>query len=207
MLRVALPKGRLQRDILRCLAELGPSEDDLASRSLVLPGQKGTLSFVLVKDPDVPAYVEHGAADLGFVGLDVLRERHADVLEPVTTELGKCRMCICAREHTDLAALARQGTLRVATTYRRLAGEALMQRGLPAELIPLSGSVELAVLVDLADAIVDLVETGNTLRANGLVIKEEIFVTTARAIVNRASWRLKHDEVRAVLARLEVARA
>jgi ATP phosphoribosyltransferase len=207
MLRVALPKGRLQRDLLKALGPLGPSEEDLASRALVLPGRTGTLSFVLVKDPDVPAYVEHGAADLGVVGLDVLREREADVLEPLTTSLGRCRLCICAREETDLAALARSGTLRVATKYRRLASDALMQRGLPAELISLHGSVELAVLVDLADAIVDLVETGNTLKANGLVVKEEIFVSTARAIVNRASWRLKHDEVRAVLARLEEPRA
>jgi len=207
MLRVALPKGRLQRDVLRALGELGPSDEDLGSRQLVLPGRTGALTFVLVKDPDVPAYVEHGAADLGVIGLDVLREREADVLEPLTTSFGRCRLCICAREQTDLARLAQRGTLRVASKYRALAAQALMERGLPAELIPLSGSVELAVLVDLADAIVDIVETGGTLKANGLVVKEEIFVSTARVIVNRATWRLKHDEVRAVLARLAAAPA
>lgn len=206
-LRVALPKGRIQRDILAALGDGGPEQAALSSRQLLLPGRDGTLSFVLVKDPDIPAYVERGAADVGVVGLDVLTEHDADVLEPLTTRLGRCRMCICAAAGTDLSALAREGALRVATKYPRSARAALMERGLPAELIALQGSVELAVLVGLADAIVDLVETGETLKANGLVVLEELFVSTARVIVNRASFRLKHDAVKALLARLEAAHA
>lgn len=198
-LRVALPKGRIQKDALRALGPRAPSAESLASRALLHPGGDGTLAFVLVKDPDVPSYVERGAADVGVVGLDVLAERSADVLEPLATSWGRCRMCIAARTDVDVAALARRGTLRVATKYPRVAHEALMARGLPAEIVALQGSVELAVVAGLADAIVDLVETGATLKANGLEEKEELFVSTARAIVNRAAWRLRHDEVQRLL--------
>lgn len=206
-LRVALPKGRIQKDLLKALGPAAPTAEALASRQLVVDGADGTLSFVLVKDPDIPAYVERGAADVGVVGLDVLKEHDADVLEPATTTLGRCRMCLCGRPGTALAALAAAGALRVATKYPRSARQELMKRGLPAEIVHLQGSVELAVLVGLADAIVDLVETGETLKQNGLVVLEELYVTTARVLVNRASFRLRHDEVRAVLRRLEAAGA
>lgn len=199
-LRIALPKGRLQKVILRALGERGPSESDLASRALVLTGRDPTLSFVLVKDPDIASYVERGAADLGVVGFDQLREHGGDVLEPVTTSFGKCRMCLCSRPDLNLQGLAQRGILRVGTKYPKLAREALAPRGLIAEIIPLQGSVELAVMVDLADAIVDLVETGETLRANGLVVRETLFEVTARVVVNRASWRLKHAAVQSLLA-------
>lgn len=199
---VALPKGRIQKDALAALGPRAPTAETLASRALLHTGADGTLSFVLVKDPDVPAYVERGAADVGICGLDVLSERSADVLEPLTTSWGRCRMCIAGLRDVDVAALARKGTLRVATKYPHIAREALMARGLPAEIVALQGSVELAVVAGLADAIVDLVETGATLKANGLEEKEELFVTTARVIVNRASWRLRHDEVQGVLQAL-----
>ncbi len=206
-LRVALPKGRIQGDVLRALGAAAPAPAALQSRQLILDGADGTLSFVLVKDPDIPKYVERGAADVGIVGLDVLREHDADVLEPLTTTLGRCRMSLCAKPGTDLAALARDGVLKVATKYPRSARAELMQRGLPAEIVHLQGSVELAVLVGLADAIVDLVETGETLRQNGLVVLEDLYESTARVVVNRASFRLHHDEVRAVLRALESAHA
>lgn len=201
-LRIALPKGRLQKVILQTLGDRGPSNIDLASRALVLTGRQPSLSFVLVKDPDIASYVERGAADIGVVGLDQLREHGGDVLEPLTTSFGACRMCLCSRPDIDLQALARRGVLRVATKYPKLAREALAPRGLVAEIIALQGSVELAVMVDLADAIVDLVETGATLRANGLVVRDELFAVSARVIVNRASWRLKHAAVQDLLSLL-----
>src|SRR5262249_28969223 len=145
----------------------------------------------LVKDPDIPAYVEHGAADVGLVGLDILEEQPADVFRPLATDLGRCRMCLCGPPGTDPTALAAGASLRVATKYPNIARHALDQRGLPAEIIPLQGSVELSILSGLADVIVDLVGTGATLKANGLVVLQEILVSTASVIVNRASWRLR----------------
>ena len=204
-LRLALPKGRIQRSALQALAGRAPSLPTLGSRSLLLDGEDGATSFVLVKDPDVPAYVERGAADLGICGRDVLRERSADVLEPLTTPWGRCRMCLAARREVDVVGLAKRGTLRVATKYPAIARAALMARGLPAEIVALQGSVELAVVAELADAIVDLVETGATLAANGLEVKEELFVSTARVIVNRAAFRLRHDEVAGLLDELRRA--
>lgn len=198
-LRVALPKGRIHKDALELLGARAPAPASLASRALVHPASDGSLSFVMVKDPDVPSYVERGAADVGICGLDVLSERSADVLEPLVTSWGRCRMSLAARRETDVAALARRGTLRIATKYPRIARAALAARGLPAEIVELQGSVELAVVAELADAIVDLVETGATLRANGLEEKEALFVSTARVIVNRAAWRLRPDEVLSVL--------
>jgi ATP phosphoribosyltransferase regulatory subunit len=205
-LRVALPKGRIQKDVLARLGTRGPSVEALRTRSLVVDGQDGAWRFFLVKDPDVAAYVERGAADVGVAGLDVLREGQAtgggDVLEPLVCSFGGCRMCLCARPGFDPRASSLTRTLRIASKYPRLARAALAARGLPCEVIELKGSVELAVVADLADAIVDLVETGETLRQNGLVVIEELFSSTARAVVNRAAFRRRHDEVRAFLALL-----
>jgi ATP phosphoribosyltransferase regulatory subunit len=201
-LRVALPKGRLQKDVLRALGARAPSAEALSSRALVLPGGDGTMSFLLVKDPDIAAYVERGVADVGVVGLDVLRERGGDVLEPLDLPFGRCRLCLCGRPDLDVSSISSKRTLRVATKYSKLTRRALAARGLPAEVIPLQGSVELAVVTGLADAIVDLVETGATLRENGLVEHEELFVSTARVVVNRAAFRRRADAVAAFLAAL-----
>jgi ATP phosphoribosyltransferase len=161
------------------------------------------LSFLLVKDPDIPSYVERGIADVGIVGLDVLEEeQRADVLRPLALDLGRCRMSLCGKPGTQPRELAERGNLRIATKYPSIAQRALEERGLPAEIIPLRGSVELATLTGLADAIIDLVDTGATLKANGLVELEELFVSTARVVVNRASWRLKTQEVQGFLDRL-----
>ncbi len=209
-LRIALPKGRIQADILARLGARAPSPEALKTRALVVDGgvdgADGAWRFLLVKDPDVAAYVERGAADVGVAGLDVLREGQAggggDVLEPLVCDFGACRMCLCGRPGFDARAWSTTRTLRIASKYPRLAREALAARGLPCELIELKGSVELAVVADLADAIVDLVETGATLRENGLVVLEELFSSTARAVVNRAAFRRRHDEVRAFLSLL-----
>jgi ATP phosphoribosyltransferase len=199
LLRVALPKGRLQKDVLRALGARAPSSEALSSRALVLPGGDGTMSFLLVKDPDIAAYVERGVADVGVVGLDVLRERGGDVLEPLDLPMGRCRLCLCGRRDLNVSSISSQRTLRVATKYPRLTRQALAARGLPAEVIPLQGSVELAVVTGMADAIVDLVETGATLRENGLVEHEELFVSTARVVVNRAAFHRRAGAVAAFL--------
>ncbi len=201
-LRVALPKGRLQKEVLARLGEAGPSTAALSSRALVLPGQDGRFEYFLVKDGDVAAYVERGTADVGVVGFDVLREGGGDVLEPLALSFGRCRMCLCGRPGTSLRALSTSRTVRVASKYAHTAAMALQARGIPSEVIALKGSVELAVVTDLADAIVDIVETGETLRQNGLVELEELFASTARAIVNRASFRGRHDDVRQFLSLL-----
>jgi ATP phosphoribosyltransferase len=209
-LTIALPKGRIRSSILTALGDLGPDASSLESRQLRVVGGTSMgglpISFLLVKDPDIPSYVERGIADVGIVGLDVLEEEQdADVLRPLALELGRCRMSLCGKPGTDPKALAEHGNLRIATKYPRIARWALEKRGLPAEIIPLRGSVELATLTGLADAIIDLVDTGATLSANGLVELEELLVSTARVVVNRASWRLKTEEVQRLLGRLSVA--
>ncbi len=202
-LRVALPKGRLQREVLARLGTAGPTAEALSSRSLVVDGQDGRLRFLLVKDGDVAAYVEGGIADVGVVGFDVLREGGGDVLEPVALGFGRCRMCVCGKPGTSLRALSSTRTVRVASKYAQTAATALMARGIHCEVVSLKGSVELAVVTGLADVIVDIVETGETLRQNGLVELEELFASTARAIVNRAAFRGRHAEVRQFLSMLQ----
>ncbi len=204
---VALPKGRILKGVLERLGALGPTASELESRKLIVSGGApllGTpISFLRVKDADVPAYVEHGVADLGIVGLDVLEEKPASVLEPLDTGLGRCRLCLCGRPGTSAAELSAKGVLRVATKYPKVTRLELELRGLAAEIVPLEGSVELAVLANLADLIVDMVETGATLRANGLVELEELMSSSARVIVGRGAWRLKQDAVRALLSALK----
>jgi ATP phosphoribosyltransferase len=206
-LTIALPKGRIRSSVLAALGDLGPDASSLESRQLRVAGRASTgklpLSFLLVKDPDIPSYVERGIADVGIVGLDVLDEEpRVDVLRPLALDLGRCRMSLCGKPGTDPRALAERGNLRIATKYPTIARRALEERGLPAEIIPLRGSVELATLTGLADAIIDLVDTGATLEANGLVELEELIVSTARVVVNRAAWRLKTEEVQRLLVRL-----
>ncbi|HZH02885.1 MAG TPA: ATP phosphoribosyltransferase [Myxococcaceae bacterium] len=207
-LTVALPKGRIRKSVLRQLGALGPLASELDTRKLVLEGQAplpsgARASFLLVKDSDVPEYVERGVADLGFVGLDVLSESPSNVLQPLVTALGRCRMCLCGRPGTKPAELAARGSLKVASKYPHTARHHLEARGLPAEIIPLQGSVELAVVTGLADVIVDMVETGATLEANGLVVLEDLMESTARAVVNRGAWRLKAPDVQAVLQKMK----
>lgn len=199
MITIALPKGRLQKPLLELLGESGPTAEDLASRRLVLDREDLGLRFVPLKDPDVATWVERGAADVGVVGSDVLGESPADVLEPLDLGFGRCTLALAGPEGLDLAALHARGHLRVATKYPRSAARALAARGLVADVIPQSGSVEVAVLAGLADCIVDLVETGLTLRENGLVVLEPIATITARVVVNRVAWRLRHREVHALL--------
>jgi len=164
------------------------SDESLASRRLAIEDESGRFKLILVKPADVPVYVEHGIADCGIVGRDVLLEAEADVLQPLSLDIGGCRIAVAARNDATLSEL---GVLRVATKYPRIAARHFGSKGIAIDLIVLSGSVELAPVLGLADCIVDLVESGRTLAENGLSIIEVITDSTARLVVNRASYQLK----------------
>jgi ATP phosphoribosyltransferase len=204
-LRVAVPKGRLLDGVLALWARLGSPVPVEASRSrrLILPSVDGRFEFLPVKTLDVPTYVEAGVADLGVAGLDVLAERRPDVLQPLDLGLGRCRMAVAGPEGVGYPRLPGAVAPRVATKYVETARRYFASRGLQVELIRISGSVELAPLLGLSDWILDLVETGRTLRENGLVVLDTAFASSARLIVNRASHKLRLEEHQALLAALE----
>ncbi|MCA1618265.1 MAG: ATP phosphoribosyltransferase [Acidobacteria bacterium] len=194
MLTIAIAKGRMQQDALALLARAGArvGAEALASRRLAVEDESGGYRFVFVKPADVPVYVEHGIADCGVVGRDVLLESEADVLQPLDLRINRCRIAVAAREG---GRGGRPGVLHVATKYPRVAAAHFGARGVPVEIIELSGSVELAPVLGLADCIVDLVETGRTLAENGLRVVETITESTGRLVVNRASYQLKAEAV------------
>lgn len=204
MLTIAIAKGRIQTGALGLLRRAGVrvSEEALASRRLAVEDEGGRFRFVFVKPSDVPVYVEHGIADCGVVGRDVLLETEADVLQPLDLKIARCRIAVAAREGTYTG---RAGVLHVATKYPRIAAAHFGSRGVPVEIIELSGSVELAPVLGLSDCIVDLVETGRTLAENGLAVVETITDSTARLVVNRASYQLKAAEVGALVESLSRA--
>lgn len=193
-LTIAIAKGRLQAETLDLLslAGLGLSSETIASRRLAVEDESGRYRLIIVKPADVPVYVEHGIADCGIVGRDVLLELEPDLLQPLSLNIGACRIVVAATQNSPPS---QAGILRVATKYPRIAARYFGSRGVAIELIQLSGSVELASVLGLADCIVDLVETGTTLRENGLKIIEVIAESTARLVVNRASYQLKVDAV------------
>jgi ATP phosphoribosyltransferase len=199
-LRIALPKGRLLEPLLAQLRAAGfdaPREEDIASRRLVF--DRSGVEWILVKDADVPVYVEQGAADAGVAGLDQLLEQRRDVLEPLALDLGRCRMMLIAAPGAgSLATLPRPV---VATKYPRFTRGWLLRRRVSAEVVALAGSVELAAVLGLAPYIVDLVETGTTIRVHGLEAVETIAAITPRLIVNRESFRLDPARVRELVAR------
>ena len=193
----------MQESALSLLARAGIrlSDDAVNSRRLALMDETGQYRFIFAKPADVPVYVEHGIADCGVVGRDVLLESEADVLLPLDLGIARCRIVVAA---ADAGAMTKvQGMIRVATKYAQIARAHFGARGIPVEIIQLSGSVELAPALGLADMIVDLVETGVTLRENGLTVVEEIAESTGRLVVNRASYQLKSDEVGKLIKALE----
>lgn len=195
MITIAISKGRMQDDALALLAQAGVqlSPESLASRKLAIEDGNGDYKFIFVKPADVPVYVEHGIADCGIVGRDVLLETEADVLLPLDLGIARCRLVVAGKDEQVITRAF--GMLRVATKYARIASSHFGSRGIPVEIIPLSGSVELAPALGLADVIVDLVETGRTLAENGLKVIEVITESTGRLVVNRASYQLKAEEV------------
>jgi len=207
-LTVALPKGRLLAPAAELFRGLGWRCDlDNGSRQLLLaePGAPGwpPMRFILAKPADVPVYVEYGAADLGIVGQDVLWEGGRDVYEPLQLDFGHCRLVMAGTPALQGRDLCLAIGLRVATKYPRLAQSYFRDRGLSVEVIPLSGSIELAPLVGLADLLVDLVDTGRTLRENGLLEMAQIAACQATVIVNRVAYRLRLADIRRLLAGLE----
>jgi ATP phosphoribosyltransferase len=201
---IAIAKGRLQNEVLMLLESIGlrlPS-DSQSSRRLSIEDESGAYRFILVKPADVPVYVEHGVADCGFVGRDVLLESEADLLQPLTLNIGCCRIVVAAgRKMLNNGS----GMLRVATKYPRIAATHFGQKGQPVEIIGLSGSVELAPILGMADCIVDLVETGRTLQENGLHIVEVIADSSARLVVNRGSYQLKAKPIADLISMLKAA--
>jgi ATP phosphoribosyltransferase len=195
-LTLALPKGRLLDPALELLRELGVNGIDPDSRKLIFRDAGRDLEILLLKPADVPAYVTYGAADLGIVGKDILLEQEPDVYEPLDLGFGFCRLVVAEpRTLWERDDPAKWSWVRVATKYPRLTEEYFSARGIQVEIVRLDGSIELAPLVGLAERIVDLVQSGETLRANGLVEVAEITRSTARVIVNRASMKTEHAAV------------
>lgn len=202
MLTLALAKGRVLSSTLKLLSHAGfcPPDDVLSSRKLIFYDELKDIRYLLAKPVDVPTYVEHGAADLGFVGKDVLHEAQADVHELLDLQYGLCRIVAAGFSGTEV-----RHVHRVATKYPRFAKEYFGQLGQQIEIIDLNGSVELAPLIGLADCIVDLVETGQTLEENGLIALAELGHVSTRLVANRRSYQLRADEVDAVVRRLRRA--
>ncbi len=206
---LALSKGRIYDDTVPLLAAAGIAVDPAheGSRKLILPTADPRLRLVIVRASDVPTYVQYGAADIGVAGKDVLLEHGGDGLyQPIDLRIGRCRMCVAAPRGFDYAQAVRRGArLRVATKYVETARRHFAGKGVHVDLIKLYGSMELAPLVGLADAIVDLVSTGSTLRANNLVEVEQIMPISSRLIVNQASLKTKSALLQPLLAAMAAA--
>ena len=203
MITLALSKGRIFDETLPLLKAAGIEvlEDPETSRKLILPTNQAGVRVVLVRATDVPTYVEHGGADLGVTGKDTLIEHGGQGLyQPLDLKIAKCRMSVAVRADYDYVSAVRSGSrLKVATKYTSIAREFFAQKGVHVDLIKLYGSMELAPLTGLADAIVDLVSTGSTLKANHLIEVERIMDISSRLVVNQASLKLKQAPIRAII--------
>lgn len=198
-MRIAIPKGRLQDPTLAAFAEAGydvPTAADLKTRKLVF--ERGGIEWIFVKDGDVPVYVEHGAADAGVAGLDQILEHECSAYQPVEFPFGHCRMML-------IAAPGAPPLTKVASKYPRIARQYLDRRGVRAEVVPLSGSVELAAVLRLTSHVVDLVETGETVRVHKLEMQDVVAEISPRLIVNRNVYRTDAKTIRELIARMEEA--
>ena len=209
VMTIALSKGRIFDDTLPLLAAAGivPEDDPETSRKLIIGTNRPDVRLVIVRASDVPTYVQYGAADLGVAGKDVLLEHTGGGLyQPLDLNIGKCNMMVAVREGFDYAAAVKRGArLNVATKFVQTAREHFAAKGMHVNLIKLYGSMELAPLTGLADAIVDLVSTGATLKANHLVAVEQIMPISSRLVVNRAALKLKRESIQPLLDAFERA--
>lgn len=200
---LALSKGRIFEETLPLLAAAGitPTDNPETSRKLIIATNRPDVRLVIVRATDTPTYVQYGAADMGIAGKDVLLEHGgAGLYQPLDLNIAKCRLCVAAPKDFDYAAAVKRGArIRVATKYVNAAREHFAAKGVHVDLIKLYGSMELAPLVGLADAIVDLVSTGGTLKANNLVEVEDIMPISSRLVVNQASLKLKRELIQPVL--------
>jgi ATP phosphoribosyltransferase len=200
---IALSKGRIFEETLPLLSAAGitPQEDPETSRKLILSTNRAEVRLIIVRASDVPTYVQYGSADLGVAGKDVLNEHGGTGLyQPLDLNIARCRMMVAVRNDFDYDSAVRQGArLRVATKYVQTAREHFAAKGVHVDLIKLYGSMELAPLVGLADAIVDLVSSGNTLKANNLIAVEEVSQISSRLVVNQAALKLKRAIIQPML--------
>lgn len=206
---LALSKGRIFEETMPLLEAAGITvlEDPETSRKLILPTNKPQVRVIIVRATDVPTYVQYGAADFGVAGKDVLQENGSTGLyQPIDLQIAKCRLSVAVRKDFDYEKAIRQGArLRVASKYVQAAREHFAKKGIHVDIIKLYGSMELAPLVGLSDVIVDLVSTGNTLKANNLVEVEQIQEITSRLVVNQASLKLKRQMLQPILDAFKVA--
>lgn len=207
MITLAVSKGRLLEEALPMLRAMGiaPTEDPEKSRRLIISTERADLRLLIVRASDVPTYVQYGAAELGIAGSDILFEHGGTGLyQPVDLGLGRCRMSLAAAQNSDIASRMKPGArLKVATKYIATTRQFCSDRGLHADLIKLYGSMELAPLVGLADVIVDLVSTGSTLKANGLVEIETIAEVSSRLIVNQSALKTRLSEIQPLIQEFE----
>ena len=198
---IALPKGKLFGLSADLLAKVGYTAEDLSekSRKLVITNEEKKIKFIISKTADVPTYVEYGAADIGVVGKDTIQEEQRKIYEVLDLGFGKCRMCVCGPESAG-ELLKHQELIRVATKYPNIAKDYFYnQKNQTVEIIKLNGSIELAPIVGLSEVIVDIVETGSTLRENGLVVLEEVCPLSARVVVNPVSMRMENERITKLL--------
>lgn len=199
-LTIAVPKGRVTRSVVEMFSRAGIDASCLTADDRRLVREAEGLRFLMLKPDDVPTYVEYGAADLGISGRDVLMERRYDLYQPLDLGIGRCRLVVAGPQGVEPPAAP-----RVATKYARIAGEHFAARGVPAEIIYVQGSVELAPLVGLAHLIVDLVETGTTLVENGLVERERVADVSSVLVANRVQYKLHHTAIVPLIERLRAA--
>ena len=213
---IALPKGKLFDKAVKMLAQVGYSAENVVedSRKLVIANDETKVRFIIAKTVDVPTYVEYGAADIGIIGKDVLNEQGKDVVELLDLNFGRCRLMMAVPEATRREKLTDYAHTRAATKYPNCAKRYFDKLGIQVELVKLNGSIELGPIVGLSESIVDIVETGTTLRENKLVEIDSLFTATARLIANRASFKLKFarlhklvEDLRVVVAEQAAAKA
>ncbi len=206
-LTIALGKGRLAKHTMELFEKIGITCEEMkdkSTRKLIFVNEEHKLRFFLAKGPDVPTYVEHGAADIGVVGRDTILEENRDIYEVLDMDYGKCRMCICGpKEAKEL--LETKELIRVATKYPKIAKDYFYEKDQTVEIIKLNGSIELAPIVELSDVICDIVETGSTLRENGLVVLEEVCDLSARIVVNQVSMRMENERITKLISDLKKA--
>ncbi len=207
-LTIALGKGRLAKSTMELFEKIGitcTEMQDKKTRKLIFVNEEYKLRFFLAKGPDVPTYVEYGAADIGVVGRDTILEENRNILEVLDLGFGKCKMCICGpKEAKEL--LKHQELIRVATKYPRIAKDYFYNKKYQTvEIIKLNGSIELAPIVELSDVICDIVETGSTLRENGLSVLEEVCDLSARVVVNQVSMRMENEIITRLIYELKQA--
>lgn len=199
---IALTKGRLEKDTVKILEAVGYGIDELKDkgRKLVFNDTKEEVKYFLVKAADSITYVEHGVADIGVVGKDTLLESEKEYFEVLDLNLGKCKFIVASLPEKKL--FDKVGHIKIGTKYPKVAKEYFKKRGMDVEIIKIEGSVELAPILDLCDGIVDIMETGTTLKENGLVVLDDICLISARVIVNKASFKMKGEEIKRFLSNI-----